>query len=449
MAGEVVARVALSDEGAQLDVLPGHFLRTHGLGGDDLVELLRRRDVAQIKDGLDFLLVHIALESLGEAIEGHFRRVGDEGEDGVRGVISHSLKHGHGELFAEFLALLVDVAVATAREVDALKRAGGILLGLKDLLDGVGAVALHQQGVAWLQLLYVVAFEVERSLKHRALTGQGDNLIVHEVERRADSPWVADGEHLARPRQAAHHIAAVEVLHGGLEHVAHPHVVLDVAGDVETLQPLVLGLNKVALHLAVQPMPHQFKHDVGVAVDARALTLAGYLVKDLINVGHVEVAAEAEVLGFPVVAAQEGMDILQAALSRCGIAQMSHIEFSRVGKLAHLLTLIQTGVVQHRDITLVDGVEDFGDGVGALGPLAEHILIAGFRIELHTGHARTLLAAVVLFLHHQIELVEAVHPRAVFFLIIIEWLQQANHRHATVLMYSLFHTDNRFLSAWF
>ena len=92
--------------------------------------------MAQTKDGLDFLLVHVALESLGEAVEGHLGRVGNEGEDGVRGVVAHSLKHGRGELLAEFLTLLVDVAVAAAREVDALKRAGGILLGLKDLLDG-------------------------------------------------------------------------------------------------------------------------------------------------------------------------------------------------------------------------------------------------------------------------------------------------------------------------
>ena len=47
-----------------------------------------------------------------------------------------------------------------------------------------------------------------------------------------------------------------------------------------------------------------------------------------------------------------------------------------------------------------------GDGIGSKGPLAEDIFMSGDRMELHNAYSGTLLTAVVLFLHQEVELVE-------------------------------------------
>ena len=136
--------------------------------------------------------------------------------------------------------------------------------------------------------------------------------------------------------------------------------------------------------------------------------------EDLVDVGHIEVAAEAQVLGPPVVAPQEWVHVLQAAFAGGGIAQVAHQEFAR-----HFF--------RHPR-------EYLGDGILSLCLLAEHILRAGFASQAHRGNAGALLTAVVLFLHHQVELVQPISPRAILLLIIAQRLEQANHGHATFML---------------
>jgi hypothetical protein len=75
-------------------------------------------------------------------------------------------------------------------------------------------------------------------------------------------------------------------------------------------------------------MAHEFKGDIGVAKDARRLSLSREKLKDFVDVGHIEVATETEVLRTPIVTAKERVDILQTTLARCGIAQMAHKKLS-------------------------------------------------------------------------------------------------------------------------
>ena len=53
--------------------------------------------------------------------------------------------------------------------------------------------------------------------------------------------------------------------------------------------------------------------------------------KHLVDVCHIEVAAQAEVLCPPVVSTQERMDILQSSFVCGGIAQVSHIQLTGEG----------------------------------------------------------------------------------------------------------------------
>ena len=215
-------------------------------------------------------------------------------------------------------------------------------------------------------------------------------------------------------------------------------MVFDVVGDVGVLHLHRLCSHEVALHLSVKSVAHQFKHDVGVAVDAWTLALLSQFLEDFIYVGHVEVAAKTEVLRLPVVAAQEWVHILDATLSGGAVAQMSHVEFACerqffLGKLS-ISKLLGSQVLE----VGVCLAEDFGHGILALRTLTKHILMSRLSAQFDTSHTSTLLSTVVLLLHHQIELVECVHPGAVLLLVILQWLEQSDHCYAT-FMFQWFH----------
>ena len=287
--------------------------------------------------------------------------------------------------------------------------------------------------------MHFLCLQIEGGLKHWALAGHYHDFIVLVVESRTDTPRVAHGEHLSRTCDSTDHITTVEVLHRGLEHVAHLHVVLNVVGDVDVLHLHRLCCHEVALHLSVQTVAHQFEHDVGVAVDAWTLSLLGQLLEDFIHVGHVKVAAKAEVLRLPVIAAQEWVHILDTTLSGGTVTQVSHVEFAcerqfLLGKLS--ISKLLGSQVLEIGVCLA---EDFGHGVLALRTLTKHILMSWLSALFDTSHTSTLLSTVVLLLHHQIELVECVHPGAVLLLVILQWLEQSDHCHAT-LMFQWFHT---------
>ena len=71
--------------------------------------------------------------------------------------------------------------------------------------------------------------------------------------------------------------------------------------DGIVLQTFLLCLNKVALHLSVEPVAHGLHHDVTVAIYAWTLPLLYQLLEDILHIGHVIVSAKAKVLGFPVI----------------------------------------------------------------------------------------------------------------------------------------------------
>ena len=221
--------------------------------------------------------------------------------------------------------------------------------------------------------------------------------------------------------------------HGGLQYIRYLYMVVDMPCDGGTLQSQFPGLDEEALHLTVEAVAHQFEGDIGVAIDAGRLSLSGEKPEDLADVGHVEVTTQTEVLGAPVVPPEEGMHILQAALACCGIAQMAQEQLGtedggrRMGRSAIV-----------GDEASLYTLEDLGDGTLALGTLTEHIFLASRGMQTDTGHASPFLSTVVLFLHHEVELVQPITLRAILCLVIALRLQQANHRHTT-LMLQLFH----------
>ena len=69
---------------------------------------------------------------------------------------------------------------------------------------------------------------------------------------------------------------------------------------------------------------------------------------------------------------------------------------------------------------MVNGLKHLRDGIFTFSLLTKHILLASRCIEIHTGHACPLLTAIVLLLHHQIELVQPIAPSAVLLFVITQ-----------------------------
>ena len=173
---------------------------------------------------------------------------------------------------------------------------------------------------------------------------------------------------------------------------------VDISRDVRSLQILFASLLIQPLHFAIQTVPHQFQRDIRVAKDTRRLPLSSQKIKDLVDIGHVEVATQAEVLGPPIVTPQEGVNVLQSFFPRGRIAQMPHVELASKG--------------------LVDTFENLRYRILTFRPFTKHIFLAHGSIQIDTCRASAFLTTVMLLLHHQIELIQRITPRAVFMLII-------------------------------
>ena len=124
MGSQVVAAVAARDERAQLDVLDGHLLAPH-VGAQHGLNLLARGLVV-LGEGIQFvhlLPVELLLEPIEHSVKGHFGRVGDVAEHGVRHISFDGFGDALRKLFAQCLAFLVDVAVRPSAEIDAFEGA--------------------------------------------------------------------------------------------------------------------------------------------------------------------------------------------------------------------------------------------------------------------------------------------------------------------------------------
>ena len=194
------------------------------------------------------------------------------------------------------------------------------------------------------------------------------------------------------------------------------------------IEPLVLPVESIAQLL---------KQHHSVAVDARMLPLGHHRAEYLLHIGHIEIAAEQQVAPRPVVAAQEGVHIVYAALPRGAVAQMAHIyltdkrRLTLNGRSRHRLHL-------HRIERWPKTVENLLNCSGTESTLSEHIFAPRLSVKLHHPDARGFLASVVLLLHHEIEFAQSVAICAILLLIILKRLEQPYHGHSA-LMFQLFH----------
>ena len=273
--------------------------------------------------------------------------------------------------------------------------------------------------------MYVIHFEIKRSLQNGTLGGKHHNFIIFIIIRRTDAPRVAHSKTFAAARETAHHIPAVPTFGRIFEHFADlaVHIVVDIFGNVNARKVAATRLVKEPFALTVKAMAKLFEDDVSVGFEPRILTLGGDFVKNILKICHIEIAADAEVSRPPIVAPCEGMHIVEAALAGGGIAQVSEVNLAH--ELLVFLHIIHVEFLLRREVVEVgiDGFKNLRYRARAQRPFAKHIFLARFAVEFQTADSRRLLTTVVLFLHHQIEFVEGITPSAVLLLIIFQRLQ--------------------------
>ena len=94
------------------------------------------------------------------------------------------------------------------------------------------------------------------------------------------------------------------------------------------------------------------------------------------------------------------MHIRNAALARCRIAQMTHIQFACEGQMLLRIRRIREVFGGCFTKFALYPFKDFGNGIIAFCAFAKHIFVAGKCFKLHTRHTRSLLSAIMLLLHH-------------------------------------------------
>ena len=75
--------------------------------------------------------------------------------------------------------------------------------------------------------------------------------------------------------------------------------------------------------------------------------------------------------------------------------------------------------------------------IGRIAALAADIARARVGIQLDCSNAGAILTTIALFLHQEAKFVQSIQDSTVFFLVIFNRLEEANHRQST-LMFDLF-----------
>ena len=133
------------------------------------------------------------------------------------------------------------------------------------------------------------------------------------------------------------------------------------------------------------------------------------------------------------------MHVGEAGLARGAVSQVTHVDLARKREaLLGILRIVQLFGRQIAEMG-VHGVEYLGDGTRTQGAFAKHVFLAGIGLQLDASQARAFLPSVVLLLHEEVKLVQAVHPSAVLLFIVFQGFQKAYHGHAA-FMFQLFHS---------
>ena len=159
------------------------------------------------------------------------------------------------------------------------------------------------------------------------------HLVVGIIEGGTDTPRVSERKCVATAGHSANDIAAIPDTGGPPEHPGNIDVVFYLRRQFAASESLLFVAVVEALVLLVEFMAYLFEHDKRIGIDTWMLPVCHNGVEKFIDVGQIEIPAEGEVAGLPVIPPQKGVDIRDTGAAGGAVTQMPHIKLSDKGGL--------------------------------------------------------------------------------------------------------------------
>mmetsp|Transcript_47755 Transcript_47755/g.139256 ORF Transcript_47755/g.139256 Transcript_47755/m.139256 type:complete len:699 (+) Transcript_47755:2968-5064(+) len=427
---EVLAGGVLLDECADLGVLVDDLLSAdlqladaaHGLF--DLLDIAGAGALAvglpaceQFLDQACPSTVHFHEGLLVEAVEGQLRGVRDEGQHSVRQRVPLGLQHLHQrqqQEAAQLLALAIDAGVVASGKVDPFEGALLQRLRREHALELPMAAALDDESLARRQGFHHVLADVEHGLDQGRLAGDADDLIVGEVEGRADAARIAENEAVAVAEEAGDTIAAVPIRGCPPQDSRHIDVLRDQAEASPRRLPGSRVLHVQVVILLINEVPDLLQQRYSVGKLAGVLADLDQTCEQILVVGDVKIAGQQQAPRQPIALSEHRVAAVDAVIAVRAVPDMRQKELAgerdvfldplRIRALLPVLALGDHGLSwSARDFVgarALRALENVLDGVLVDGLLATDILGARGHVQLHTREAASVLTAVPLLLHH-------------------------------------------------
>ena len=183
----------------------------------------------------------------------------------------------------------------------------------------------------------------------------------------------------------------------------------------------------------VEKVPNFLHHRDRVGFFFRVLAQVDELVKQLVDVGHVEVAGHEQVAAHVVGLAQEGVAGLDAVAAVGSIAQVAQVDVAGEG----YVFFDPCGVLEALGLAgeallnaVLDARKDVLNRLRVGRAVAADVALAGGHVELDSSEARAVLAAVVLLFHHEHHFVQAIKGRPVLVEVVVKGFAQTQEGNA-------------------
>ena len=180
-----------------------------------------------------------------------------------------------------------------------------------------------------MQFFNIFYRDIKSCLNDRTFGSQHCNLFILIPESRTYPPRITYCKRFTASGQSANDISPVPFTAGGTQYVSQINMLFYIVGDSHACKPFGLGKVEHTFHFTIKPVPHLFQHDIGISILTGMLSNGCDTGKNFIYIRHVEVTAESQVLGTPIVSPQKRVHIRDTGFPGCRITQMPHIRFTR------------------------------------------------------------------------------------------------------------------------
>ena len=224
-------------------------------------------------------------------------------------IIVYRFQNRIHQFFAQLFSFFINIHVTSPAEIDTFEGTGFLLFRPVDLCQTHLSSLAYKDSLSRLQFIDASGRYIQGSLNDRALGCQYHDFIVHVPESRTDAPRIAYRKRFTATGHTADHIASIPLLARSLEDIAQINAVFYSVSNIHAFQTFLLTFHIEALHLAIQTVPHLFQHNICVGIFTRMLAVGSDTCENLIHIGHVEIAAQCQILGTPIVTTQERMHV--------------------------------------------------------------------------------------------------------------------------------------------